>query len=121
MQEISGEEIKIVERQAVKNSSLKVKMISTTKNFHKIEKKVKGATLDGMRYDDVKQYVEENRIELLGQKRLVMIAILTAQGWKCNDPVMSDSKNLKWVSRSKDYEEKYDIQTIYAFQIVFLD
>ena len=115
--EISGKQIEVRKSDIVKKSTVQSIMITTPKNFANSEgKKSNGLLMEGMDYDDVKEHVEKNRKKYFGTDNTIQINVLTAQGWRAGDYFNSNAP-IKWFSSSDEYSEKYDVKTIYGFQI----
>jgi hypothetical protein len=118
MFEISGIECDVIKKPlkgGLINSTLIIPK-STTKALRN-KSKGKAELLD---YDDVKEFVEQHRKQLMPSKtKKYQINVFTMQGWRAGKRYMMNDGRIDWYDAKKQYQDKViDDDEIFGIQIL---
>lgn len=117
---ISGHEMEIVTKDLI-NSKTKIKStMITAKSTAKNLREGKNA-VSSLNYDEVKQFIEDNKELFFKSKRKAQINVFTPNGWRAGRMFSPDQK-IDWFSVVDAYKgEEFEITEVFAIQILHFE
>mgnify|MGYP001603470658 CR=1 FL=1 len=112
---IGGNEI-VIERKALQQNSKIQSVVLMAKQTYESAKSGKNEAVE-LKYAEVKKFVEANRDLLMGKDKHVQINIFGHQGWRAG-LMFKPGNDIDWYSVRDAYKEKYEIDSVYAVQIL---